>query len=108
MMMGIIYLFIQATCQFFTVYHLLLYFMNISLILAVILISIESFRTVVRIEDKGGELLFYSFGVISGADEFAARYSLGMRSWYILQRMRGYKPYKTRVSKSHSGTNISF
>lgn len=43
-----------------------------------------------------------------GFAEFATRMSQGMRSWFILQRVRGVKPFRSTVSKTISKSNVNF
>ena len=43
-----------------------------------------------------------------GLTEIITRSLHGMRSWFILQRVRGIKPFKSSVSTTISGSNVSF
>lgn len=53
------------------------------------------------------DLYSQPFGV-SGIDEFIARNSYGMRGWFILQRIKGYKPFISEVSTSLNLLNEKF
>jgi hypothetical protein len=45
---------------------------------------------------------------LSGVDEFIARRSRAMRGWFILQKIKGYKPFVSEVSTSINISNESF
>ncbi len=54
-------------------------------------------------------MVLYSqpFGV-NGIDEYIARNSPAMRGWFILQRVKGFKPLISEVSTTINLSNVNF